>query len=407
MEKIRKGAGKLLSIILAALLIVSVSGVGKSGTVYAAEPVNYTQKAESIQLGVARSFAIYSSDYLKWSENGAMHSGYYGKVYKIKINQSGNLRILLERADEEYSGSWDFVIFKTSEANTCLIHSDTGSLNFNSSTNSYRATKDVSLAQGEYYIILYYYYMGTHTVSTPTNLTLTYISPIFSVSTISLNTNRYFMYPGQSQTLSATISPSNATNKAVFWKSDNDAVASVNNGVITAHKAGTAIITCTSVDGGASAECKVTVKNPVLNVGAKFKSGNATYTVTQGGSSPTVEYTSPASKSSKSISIPSTVELGGNVYRVTSIGDNACKNNKKLTSVTIGANIATIGKGSFMGCGKLTYVSISSTKITSMGANSFKGLSKKAVVRVPASRLAKYKKMLKKAKLPSKAKVVK
>ena len=403
MEKIRKGAGKLISIILAALLIVSVSGVGKSGTVYAAEPVNYTQKAESIQLGVARSFAIYSSDYAKWTENDSLCQGYV-KVYKFKMNQSGNLRVFLERAEDQYTGGWDFWIFKTSDANTCLIHDSTEYLVFNSSTNSYRTTKDVALSQGEYYIVVYY---SNLTISTPTNLTLSYISPIFSTSAISLNTNRYFMYPGQYQTLSATISPSNATNKAVFWKSDNDAVASVNNGVITAHKAGTAIITCTSVDGGASAECKVTVKNPVLNVGAKFKSGNATYTVTQGGSSPTVEYSSPASKSSKSISIPSTVELGGNVYRVTSIGDNACKNNKKLTSVTIGANIATIGKGSFMGCGKLTYVSISSTKITSMGANSFKGLSKKAVVRVPASRLAKYKKMLKKAKLPSKAKVVK
>lgn len=50
--------------------------------------------------------------------------------------------------------------------------------------------------------------------------------------------------------ISATISPSNATNKTLSWRSNNPAVASVSNGVITANSSGSAIITATSTDGG-------------------------------------------------------------------------------------------------------------------------------------------------------------
>jgi hypothetical protein len=68
---------------------------------------------------------------------------------------------------------------------------------------------------------------------------------------------------GAVATLTATVTPSDATNKAVTWSSDTPAVATVANGVVTPVSAGTATITVTTADGGKSATCAVTVSTPV------------------------------------------------------------------------------------------------------------------------------------------------
>ena len=65
---------------------------------------------------------------------------------------------------------------------------------------------------------------------------------------------------GGSKRLSATITPSNATNKDVTWSSDNTSVAAVNaSGLITAKGEGTATVTVRTGDGGYTATCKITV----------------------------------------------------------------------------------------------------------------------------------------------------
>lgn len=71
-------------------------------------------------------------------------------------------------------------------------------------------------------------------------------------------------------TLTAGITPVNASNKTVTWTSSNKSVASVNgNGTIQAGKPGTAVITVCTADGGKKASCKVTVKAPVIKLNAK------------------------------------------------------------------------------------------------------------------------------------------
>ena len=65
--------------------------------------------------------------------------------------------------------------------------------------------------------------------------------------------------------LTATVSPSNANNKAVSWSSSNAAVASVDNkGLVTAIADGEAIITAKSLDGSFTATCQITVQDTVL-----------------------------------------------------------------------------------------------------------------------------------------------
>ena len=72
---------------------------------------------------------------------------------------------------------------------------------------------------------------------------------------------------GDTLTLHATVSPDNADNKSVTWKSDNTTVAVVANGVVTAKAAGSANITVTTADGGFTASCAITVKEDDTPVG--------------------------------------------------------------------------------------------------------------------------------------------
>ena len=73
------------------------------------------------------------------------------------------------------------------------------------------------------------------------------------------------------------------------------------------------------------------------------------------------------------------------------------QNNRQLTSLTIGADVKTIGKSAFNGCRKLGKVKIKSKKLSSVGKQAFKGTKSGMKVKVPSKQLKKYRKMLKKA----------
>ena len=82
-----------------------------------------------------------------------------------------------------------------------------------------------------------------------------------SVSQITLNKTSTSISVGNSETLTATVAPENAANKALKWASSDEDVATVApDGTVTAVKVGTATITATATDGsGKSAGCTVTV----------------------------------------------------------------------------------------------------------------------------------------------------
>ena len=87
-----------------------------------------------------------------------------------------------------------------------------------------------------------------------------------AVAGVSLNKVSLSLTEGESATITATVAPSNATNKTVTWKSSNTGVATVSNGVVKAIKAGTATITVTTSNGKtASITVKVNEKaKPVV-----------------------------------------------------------------------------------------------------------------------------------------------
>lgn len=100
-----------------------------------------------------------------------------------------------------------------------------------------------------------------------------------------------------------------------------------------------------------------------------FTVSDLTYKVTKVGEE--VELTTSGSTEAK-VTVDTVTGTDGVKYRVTSIGTNAMKNNKQMTSLTIGANVKTIGANAFSGCTRLTTV-VFGTNVTAIGASAFKG----------------------------------
>ena len=111
----------------------------------------------------------------------------------------------------------------------------------------------------------------------------------------------------------------------------------------------------------------------------------------------TVVFTGTTDKAArKTLTIPTTVKIGGKNFRVTAIGGSAMSGAKKLTTLKLGSNVTTIGAKAFYGCSKLSNVTISGIKLTTAktGANAFKGIRSNCRFKVPASRVSAYKKLL-------------
>lgn len=80
------------------------------------------------------------------------------------------------------------------------------------------------------------------------------------VTSVSLDKNTAGLLVGETLQLSATVLPSNATDKTVIWTSSDSDVATVENGLVTALAAGEAVITATAEE--ISATCDITITIP-------------------------------------------------------------------------------------------------------------------------------------------------
>jgi uncharacterized protein YjdB len=92
-------------------------------------------------------------------------------------------------------------------------------------------------------------------------------STIVSVTGVALSPDTVSLVPEATTQLTATISPTNATDKSVSWSSSNTDIATVNsNGLVTGVSEGNATISVLTNDGGYTASCVVTVNNDSTNV---------------------------------------------------------------------------------------------------------------------------------------------
>lgn len=99
-----------------------------------------------------------------------------------------------------------------------------------------------------------------------------------AVSGVTVSHSELEIVNGKTATITATVSPANASNKAVSWTSDNESVATVDeNGLITTHAVGTATITATTADGSKTATCELSSVNaPVAVTGISLSQEAAT-----------------------------------------------------------------------------------------------------------------------------------
>jgi uncharacterized protein YjdB len=154
-----------------------------------------------------------------------------------------------------------------------------------------------------------------------------------AVTGVSLNKTSLTLAVGGTETLTPTIQPASATNKNVSWASNNTAVATVNNGTVTAVAAGSATITVTTQDGGKTATCSVTVNaaNPgnVAVIGVTLD--QSTLTLTVGGNTATLTHTlNPTNATNK------------NVTWTSSNNSVATVNNGTVTAVATGSATITV-----------------------------------------------------------------
>ena len=102
-------------------------------------------------------------------------------------------------------------------------------------------------------------------------ITITVEAKVIPVTGVSLDKTQITIKVGESETLTPTITPEDATNKKVSWTSSNDKVATVEDGKVVGVQPGSVTITVTTEDGAKTAECPVTVKSnlaPSVTVGA-------------------------------------------------------------------------------------------------------------------------------------------
>ena len=125
------------------------------------------------------------------------------------------------------------------------------------------------------------------------------VTAVYHVTGVTLNKNQLNLNVGASETLTPTVSPSNATDKSVTWSSSNDLIATVtDNGEVHAVAVGSATITVRTNDGNKTATCTVTVSEVAVTSVTLNKPST---TLVRGGSETLTATVLPANATNKNI----------------------------------------------------------------------------------------------------------
>ena len=191
-------------------------------------------------------------------------------VYAKLTNAEGNVtylrttgRIVIDTTPPAINGVEDGEVYYTTK-NVQITDDNLASVTVNGSPETVGGYNTIWIAlfsdANRTYKIVATDKAGNRTEKTITVYDGTYVIPVTGVS---LDESGITLDVGGNQTLTATVTPEDATNKKVRWSSDNEAVATVSeDGVVTAVAGGTAVITATTHDGLFTASCTVTVNAP-------------------------------------------------------------------------------------------------------------------------------------------------
>lgn len=167
---------------------------------------------------------------------------------------------------------------------------------------------------------------GTTTENKPTKN-----DTVINVTGVALNKTFLTLTEGNTSQLTATVNPSNATNKNVTWVSSNPNVVSVNsNGNINVLKAGTATITVITKDGNHKATCQITVNE-------KPASYSVIYTpITQDATGAVMQYSVAVTKNNSSFSNYKGIDYNGaKIRNGGTLASTKCNKNIKSATVTL------------------------------------------------------------------------
>ena len=185
--------------------------------------------------------------YLSYSGNKC----FQGSVLKFHTTVAGKVTVVYSNTGnrEDNTENYRYLYINDVKAD------ETGSI---SAGNTKRTVEDYSVEAGD--VVL----TGIQGESTPNMLRI--YSVVFTPATATVAVTGVTLDEtaevevGNTVTLTATVAPANATNKNVTWASDDETIATVEDGVVTGVAEGTANITVTTEDGSFTASCAVTVK---------------------------------------------------------------------------------------------------------------------------------------------------
>lgn len=194
----------------------------------------------TVMMTAAQACIEFDTEYLEYDESastiGTAYSGFTAK----KMNQAGHDYVSVTcqsfaAPTQLVEGNWYTLAFKTLQPGNTTV------------SIWQKFVYDSNLEE------------MTTTATDTVTFTITEPSTNVPVTGVTLNQTALSLGVGSSSTLTATVAPDNATNKAVTWTTDNAEVATVADGVVTAVAEGTATITATTADGSFTASCTVTV----------------------------------------------------------------------------------------------------------------------------------------------------
>ncbi len=253
-----------------------------------------TGNSETLSAVVLPSAA--TNQTLVWSSSNSLVASVDGNGVVTTGSSTGTARIMVTTADGGFTSSCLFTVTltpvsvtgvtlnKTSTviatgksetlfATIAPVNATNQNLTWSSSNSAVAAVDNYGNVTGKS--------AGSATVTATTvdgsytaGISVTVESSPVAVTGVSISPSTVTVQTGNQGQLTATITPSNATDQNLVWKSSNSLVASVDSGgMITAVAAGSAVITVTTQDGGYSAACTATVTSAVTYTVTYDKNG--------------------------------------------------------------------------------------------------------------------------------------